>query len=176
MNDFERGLSLEFVRSVLAYDEQTGHFTWKETMSIRRKKGERAGSLTDDYRRIGLNEASYLEHRLAWFYVHGSWPAAHIDHVNCQRADNRIANLRDATRDQNLSNVSKYANNKSGFKGVHLHKASKLWAAMCRSKGKKYSAGYHKTPELAAAAYDALASQLHGDFHRPSLGANHENV
>lgn len=86
-------LTVERLRELLDYDPETGVFRWKEP---RRKcrVGEVAGSLRKDgYVKIQVDGRFYQAHRLAWLCVYGVWPSA-IDHIDGNRANNAIANLR----------------------------------------------------------------------------------
>jgi hypothetical protein len=98
----QAAVSHELVCSLLAYDPETGIFS--------RRNGRGAASqvgylMPKGYRIIRVNYHKFLAHRLAWFYVHGEWPPHEIDHVNRRRDDNRIANLRPATRLENAQNI-----------------------------------------------------------------------
>lgn len=88
------------------------------------------------------------------------------DHINMDRLDNRSANLRHATRAENLRNVPARSCNTSGFKGVSWNVATKKWQAHIRFDGKQHSLGHHLTPEDAFAAYCNAAKQMHGEFAR----------
>lgn len=116
-------LTAERLREVLHYDPETGVFTWKETLSRRAPAGSRAGAhrALKGYTPLGVLGVRYLAHRLAWFYVHGVWPPEDLDHINRDRSDNRIANLRLASRAENSQNASIKRNNSSGYKGISWH-------------------------------------------------------
>jgi HNH endonuclease/AP2 domain len=146
------------------YDPDTGIFSWREN-GLGRRKGRRAGTNSLGYVIICFNQRLYQAHRLAWFYVYGAWPPADIDHVNGDRADNRIANLRLATRSQNHMNRM-MCRNKIGLKGVSLHKKTGLWRARIFVGGHEISLGYWETPEQAKAAYDEAAQKYFGHFWR----------
>jgi hypothetical protein len=88
----------------------------------------------------------------------GMW----VDHANRDRLDNRRCNLRNCTPSQNLSNSVR--KNKSGFRGVYYHKSSGTWHGETCFNGVRKSAGYYKTPEEAARAYDKLAKEMQGEF------------
>ena len=84
------------VRDVLDYDPDTGLFARAGSVPI-------AKPSPDGYIRIGISGRRYLAHRLAWFFVHGTTPQI-IDHINHNKTDNRIANLRNVTQSCNLLN------------------------------------------------------------------------
>ena len=84
---------------------RNGNFYWRFSKQGR-KMGEPAGTLNSDgYRAININKKIYMEHRLVWFYVTGEWPTNVIDHINRNRADNRLENLRDVSRQENSLNT-----------------------------------------------------------------------
>lgn len=156
-------MNAEELRNILNYNPLTGVFTW----SIRRKGGRGIGKeagarMSHGYRSIGIDGRDYTAHRLAWLYVHGEWPAAYIDHINGDRADNRISNLRDVSQSVNMQNVyAPKSNNKSGFRGVSWHKQRSKFAARIKVDGKYRSLGLFESPEKAAAAYIAAKRELH---------------
>lgn len=155
---------------IMSYDPETGFFSplvdvWKV------KAGERAGGPhSRGYRRISVDGVRYFEHRLAWFYVNGSWPEHEIDHINCDKADNRICNLRAATPQQNSRNCPTRPHNKTGLKGVHFYGSkptTKPWRARIHiDKGVVKTLGYFATKEEAHAAYVAASEKYHGEFAR----------
>jgi hypothetical protein len=90
-------LTAALVRELLDYDPKTGVFRWRSTT----RKGEQAGSVagslqSDGIWRILVNGREYNAHRLAWLHVYGKWPPLVLNHINGDKADNRIANLREA--------------------------------------------------------------------------------
>jgi hypothetical protein len=93
------------LKQILDYDQNTGVFRWATRKCQRKRAGEIAGSVSNKgYVMIGIDYKKYSAHRLAWLYVHGDWPAGEIDHINRDRTDNRISNLRVATRRQQIEN------------------------------------------------------------------------
>ena len=155
-------LSHERLLQVLDYSPETGEFTWRQYMNRSAKKGDTAGC--DDgygYIVISIDGTLYRGHRLAWFHVHGKWPAVQIDHENRVRSDNRIKNLREATSVQNNQNVGIKSNNTSGYVGVSLHKPSGLWIAEICSNKKRTYLGYFKHAADAGAAYAEAKKVLH---------------
>lgn len=151
---------------VLDYDPSTGIFRWKVAVSNFVRVGSQAGRVRDDgYRAISFGNRLYLAHRLAWFYVYGFWPSDMLDHINRDRDDNRIANLREATRGQNMQNRAVSPENMSGFKCVQSNKYNR-WTARITIGGKRNRLGWFDTPEEAHAAYMAAARQHFGQYAR----------
>lgn len=149
--------TLEDIRPLISYDPETGEFTW----NLLRKKGA-AGSLNRmGYRAIKLFGVLIQAHRLAWFMTHGHWPSM-IDHINGDRGDNRIVNLRLTNKRLNGENQRKpRPNNKCGYLGVRRPNRCKQWVATIKSKGAVYYLGAYPTPELAHEAYIAAKRKLH---------------
>jgi hypothetical protein len=161
-------LTAERLRELLAYDPETGAFTWLVSLSRNVPAGRRAGSVRrDGYAQVCIGGVRYMAHTLAWFYVHGEWRVGGLDHVNGDRADNRLANLRRSSPAQNSANSRCHADNVSGFKGVSWHKPTSRWNARIRTGGVNRSLGYFDTPEEAHAAYAKAALEHHGEFARP---------
>ncbi len=148
------------LRELLDYDAETGRFVWRQA-NKRVKAGTVAGYVGNDgYVRIRASGTRFLAHRLVWFYVHGTWPAGEIDHINGDRSDNRIANLRDVSRLTNRQNMRRaQADNRSGLLGVSL--TNNRCKASIRSGGKNHHLGYFASPEAAHAAYVAAKRQTH---------------
>lgn len=145
---------------ILDYDPETGVFVWKTQPCRRLRAGERAGSLRcDGYRFIRINHKQYSEHRLAWFYVHGRWPAVCIDHVNRDPSDNRISNLREADHTQNRVNRGAPAGK---MKGARFNGSG--WVASIKAYGKSKYLGTFSTEEEASRAYAEAASRIFGEF------------
>jgi hypothetical protein len=162
----ERLLTAERLRRLLSYDPETGVFTWRSPGTGRRVSGI-AGCLGGTgYWHINLDNRIYPAQRLAWLYQTGEWPAADIDHINRDRADNRWCNLRAATKSQNSSNRCADFNNTAGFKGVTWYKARRKWQAMITVNGKHIYLGVFDTPHQAYANYCLAARKHHGDFAR----------
>lgn len=105
-------------------------------------------------------------HRLAWFYVTGSWPKAEIDHKDTVRSHNWWTNLREATTQENGANRKRNKNNTSGYKGVYWSNQRKMWAAKINPNRKQVNLGFHKTPEDAHGAYKRACIKYYGEFGR----------
>ena len=149
-------LTAEYLRSVLHYEPEIGIFTWKVSTSRRVKVGGVAGCQSGHgYLRIAVQSRLYKAHRLAWLYVYGAWPKDQLDHINRNRSDNRISNLRGVTNKQNLQNASKYSHNTSGHTGVCWHKQCSKWVAQIAHNRKHLSLGLFTNIEEAVAARKA---------------------
>lgn len=153
------------LRELLEYDHQTGHFRWRPTLRKNSYKFKTVAGCPNErgYIKIRVEKRVYYGHRLAWLYVHGEWPTDVLDHVNGNRGDNRIHNLRLATQAQNLCNRCAQNNNQTGFKGVTRHHTGKFRATI---NGRHL--GLFDTARLASDAYQIAAAELHGEFARSS--------
>lgn len=167
INDIESDLSAGHLRNILDYNPLNGEFRWKIAPISTVRVGQIAGRLTRlKYRQISIKRKRYYAHRLAWLYVNGEWPAAILDHINQNRDDNRIDNIRESTSSKNGYNQGRHRNNKSGFKGVYLRKASQKWSAQIKVNTKSIFLGVFSTPEEASNAYAAASKKYHGKFSR----------
>ena len=149
-------LTAEKLRELLHYSPETGIFTWKVRTSNRVKVGDVAGSQSGDgYLSIRVCSQHFKSHRLAWLYVYGVWPEDQIDHANRVRTDNRIANLRDVSRKQNMQNASKRSDNTSGHPGAYWDKHTSKWQAKIKHNQEQINLGYFATLEEAVSARKA---------------------
>ena len=152
-------MSAEFLRKHLAYDPTTGNFTRLKGQNV----GKHAGYVNyDGYVLISISNVDYRAHHLAWLHFYGEPAQGFLDHMNGDRGDNRIVNLRSATRDQNNQNRA----STSGFKGVSWSKQKQRWRARIQAGGRRIELGRFATPEAAHAAYAKAAAKLHGEFAR----------
>ena len=113
---------------------------------------------------VSIKNKTYLAHRLVWLFVHGSWPDGDIDHINRIKDDNRPINLRIASKSQSRQNIGVQKNNKSGFKGVWLHKQTGKWCSSISINKKNKHLGSFNTKEEAHLAYVTASKVLH-DFN-----------
>jgi hypothetical protein len=163
-------LSTERLREILAYDSETGVFTWRTKICHRTVVGRRAGyNISNGYREIGIFGVSYKEHRLAWLWMTGKWPQGDVDHRNGSRSDNRWSNLREATRSQNVAN-SKRGCGRSAPKGATFNKQRGRWVAQICCNNRKHYLGHFDTAEEAGEAYAVAARELFGEFAKVAAG------
>lgn len=114
---------------LLEYNQDTGDFTWRHNVAKNVKAGRKAGyRRSNGYIVITIQGRCYFAHRLAWLFIYGEWPTQ-IDHVNHDRADNRICNLREVSTSVNGKNRRLGNNNSTGIIGVYKIKNSGRWQA-----------------------------------------------
>lgn len=157
-------LTQKRLKELLDYNPDTGIFKRRISQSRRNKVGEIAGSINNGYRLIRADVKRYSAHRLAWLYMYGEFPKGHIDHINHDRDDNRIENLRDVTFIENNMNMSLRKTNKSGVIGVYFAKHARKWHARINIKGKQIHLGYYKE-KLGAELARRLAEEFYG-YHK----------
>lgn len=140
----------ESVREMFEYDAKTGALLWKNCWHKRLNNTPAGSDYQDGYKRVGINGGSHMQHRVIWIHVHGSIPRGmEIDHKNGIRSDNRISNLRLASRSTNMLNLQRaHRDNRNGFLGVTRHKSGKFQAVLSH----RYL-GLFDTAEQAHAAY-----------------------
>jgi hypothetical protein len=156
-------LSRDLLVTYLRYEEDTGKFYWIKQPGPARNTtvGSIAGSVDKyGYIVIGMMNREYKAHRLAWLYHYGEWPSGIIDHINTDRADNRISNLREANKSENGYNRRRNRNNTSGYTGVFIHKRTGYWHARIS----KIHLGCFDTPEKANEARLRALDEHYGQF------------
>lgn len=164
MSDKELLVDQATVRRLFNYDPDTGIFTRLKRTSPNAMPRMVAGTTNaGGYIQININGCLYYAHRLAWLYMNGSWPDKKIDHVNRVRSDNRFCNLRKSSDSQNSINQN-LTHGVSGYRGVSFCKRRNYWYARIRMNKKASYLGAFSRPEHAAAAYNAAAIVVHGEF------------
>lgn len=160
------------LEDVVFYNPETGEFTWKFRDSAPKAWNSRfAGKPAFCY----LNKKGYLvgainskhmyAHRAAWEISNGPIPDGfEIDHVNRNSADNRLVNLRLATKSQNTSNSKGRENATSRFKGVNWCVKANKWRVNVFKDRELKHLEYFDDEVDAAIAYDVAAENLHGKF------------
>ena len=155
---------LEFIRTHLSYGPLTGIVRWRNPPGRRIKDGDEAGSVNGKgYKQIGVQGKSIQLHRLVWFLWCGKWPVGVMDHINGNRLDNNICNLRVVSSSVNSRNQIRSKYNTSGFRGVSY----KGWQARVSVKNKTISLGCFPTAEEASAAVEAFYKKLDGSDYLP---------
>jgi HNH endonuclease len=153
-------LTQERLKQLVEYDPDTGALR-------NRANGRSIGwRHSGGYRQCMMGRKKCFVHRLAWLYVHGVIPVEQIDHINGNRSDNRICNLRIATQKQNSANMKIRSSNKVGLKGVSRINRSKPFFASIHVDGKTKYLGIFATAEEAHEVYLAAAKMYFGDYAR----------
>ena len=176
----EQLVTPELIRELLNYDPKTGLFTWKKRggswfkdrggrytaewcqKSFNNKHGGKpafTAETSKGYLTGGIMRRNFFAHRVAWAHFHGSWPKFTIDHINRDKGDNRIENLRDVSRVVNNHNVER---RKGEYVGVAWWEPSRKWLARISKDGEFYYLGYYDTAIEAARVRDAKARELYG--------------
>jgi hypothetical protein len=157
------------LKEELDYNPETGLFIRRKS-GTGKNKGDIAGTKDKDgYIIIRVYNKRYKAHRLAWLYMYGSFPSKEIDHINREKADNRINNLREVAQGDNRKNQDKTKRNCSGRKGVSYsmyHK--KPYRVYCSINGVNTYLGMFETLEEAGNVYDEAAKKYHGEYYYKS--------
>ena len=146
------------------YDPDTGLFTYKKSYfktNIGKVAGEKSGA---GYILLRVNNKVYYAHRLAWLYVHGTEPLELIDHINRIRNDNRIVNLREASKAENGYNRKIGNNSSSGIKGISWCVRHKRWVARVSVNKIRKCIGYFRSISDAESAIADARKKYHGEF------------
>lgn len=134
------------VKELLHYNPDTGVFTWIKKSKKSIPIGAIAGSRHNQgYSSLRIDYKRYLAHRIAWLYVFGEMPVGFVDHINRDRSDNRISNLRIVTRSENQQNHKLRKDNTSGFSGISRDRRSGKWHARIWINGKSSNVGLFQT-------------------------------
>jgi len=156
-------LTQEFVKSQLEYLPEQGIFLWKiDTNYGEKQKGKRAGGVdtSTGYERIALAGRQYYTHRLVWLYSYGVFPTGLLDHINQDKLDNRLENLREVGRSGNAMNAKRPRDNTSGEIGICWCSRLNCWRVYASRDKKQYSGGYFNDFDLAKEARDVLHTKL----------------
>lgn len=152
-------LTVERLKEEFLYDPETGIFTRHDGTT----KG--MGQTCWGYYRIKIGGKGFQAHSLAWLYVYGEIPEKQIDHINMDKLDNRIANLRVATSSQQTANVRLKRTNTTGAKGVRIQpRRSKPYDALITIDGKMKYLGSYLTLDEASHEYNKAAIHYFGEF------------
>lgn len=156
LSDLTRDQLLE----VLDYDPETGTFTWRPSVRYG-LAGKVAGAVDrNGYRRVKIRGQHYAEHRLAWLAHTGAWPAAWIDHVDGNKTNNAIKNLRDVPPHQNSQNQRR-SHRDAALESIGVSPYHSKFRASIRVNGKVKHLGTFMSEDEAGAAYLAAKRELH---------------
>lgn len=170
-------IDASILRLLLRYEADSGRLFWlprpasmfSAARDAVRWNGRRANTeaLTaldsKGYRQGLILGRTQKAHRVAWTLATGAWPESQIDHINGNRDDNRLSNLREATPAQNSMNRRTRLGS-SRFLGVHWCKSASAWRAQIKIDGKNSSLGFFASESDAAHEYDRAARLHHGEF------------
>lgn len=181
-------LTVERLKELVRFDYEKGRFFWlRETgKGIKLSKNGEVGSYdSHGYGQVRLDKKIYKEHRLVWLYHYGVWPEKQIDHINHERRDNRIENLREVSNQENSKNRPKQKNNTSGYQGVSFNKTRKKYHAYITIDGYRLTIGNYECLDDAIAARKEKEvefgySEMHGvgegrRKHKPLRFATYED-
>ncbi len=156
-------ITQERLKELLKYNPDTGIFIWIKSVGTVRS-GAEAGCINDNgYLLIQIDGRRYRGHRLCFLYMTGSFPVADVDHLNHVRDDNRWANIREATAQDNAKNRVIASHNKSGFIGVYFCADRDAWRSQICVNRKKKHLGYFKQKSDAVKARHI--AERHYNFH-----------
>ena len=165
------------VRELFTYDPSTGVLRWAKPQSNRVKVGDVAGCIKSSgaghqYWVVKFDDVQYRRARVVWAFVHGVDPGAEVDHRDRDTLNDRISNLREATRTQN-------ALNRVSPKSVYPHLPQRVRPKRRRGKhvgyiaratidGRRRDFGPYASPEEASQAVEAAIAHAHGAEWLPS--------
>ena len=170
-------LTQSLLNEIFGYDPETGVLYHKERPRWMFTKGYKGGETSwrtfntqnagkpitnvggGGYLRVNIDGTRYFAHRIIWMMVHGEWPNE-IDHINGDKSDNRLCNLRSVSRQENLRNLARRADNTSGHTGVSLSKRDGVFIAYITVDGRMKVIGRYPTAGQAAQARAKAQAEL----------------
>lgn len=154
------------IEDCISLDPKSGNLAWRVRVNNSVKVGDNIGTKHNKgYKFFRLNKTFDFNHRVVWYLAHGEWPLGEIDHINGDKSDNRLENLRDVTHRQNMWNKASQKAT-SVYKGVHWHKGSSKWRATLWTGASKVHLGLFQDEKEAAFAYDHAARVFFGEYAR----------
>lgn len=154
------GPSPEELREIFNYNPETGElFRKRPDHGVR--LGRPCGSVySNGYRMVSVNKVDISAHRLIWAWYYGEWPTEYLDHINGNRDDNRIENLRQVDHYGNMQNkTAPMKNNTSGYLGVFARRQGFL--AQIQANGVRYRSKQFDTAEEAYKEYLKMKREKH---------------
>jgi hypothetical protein len=152
-------LCQKLLQETFSYED--GNLFWKQPTGRRISVGQIAGRDSNGYRMIGLFGKAYMAHRLIFMFHHGYFPQE-VDHIDGNKINNRIENLRAATHSENLKNQKIRHDNTSGIKNVGWARREQRWRVRLTVNGKDKHIGYFKDRDLA----DLVAIEACDLYHK----------
>lgn len=159
--------SKESIRKILSFDQDSGKLFWKV-----RTGSSAAGSIAGTknqfgYRQVSISGKRYFAHRIVWTLFNGDIPEdKEIDHINGERDDNRISNLRLVSRSQNNMNTAVSKRNTSGCKGVCYHSGNRCWYARVFVNRKVVASGSFKDKDKAIDFVTSQREKIFGVYNK----------
>jgi hypothetical protein len=160
------GMNIQDIRKLFLYDPASGELRWQSAGRGRVKTKSAGTKLSNGYIGVVVGPRRYLAHRLCWAVHYGAWPIDQIDHINGDKTDNRIKNLREATNSQNGKNLKLSARNTSGVSGVSFDSQTGKWRACIKVGGKQKYLGRWVEFEDAVIARRAAEEKYFGEWRR----------
>lgn len=157
----ELKISAEEARKAFEYDPETG-LMYRYTANSKKLVVARSTKRN----LVSYKNRTYCRTYIIWLIVHGRPPNGLVDHIDTDSFNDKLKNLREATRSQNMANSVLSKCNKSGAKGVSWNTSKKKWVASIRFNCKRINLGYFNTIEAAKIVYDTKAQELFGEFAR----------
>jgi hypothetical protein len=143
---------IDVLKQAWNYNPNTGMFS--------NTSGKKVGTThCQGYIALTFKGIKFLAHRVAWAFMYGVWPSNTIDHINRNKIDNRILNLREASMNEQSGNTNLRSNNSSGVRGVYFNKKDQKWFARIKKNYKYYFLGSFDSKEDATAVYNKLHSR-----------------
>ncbi len=164
-------ITAEEVRALLDYDADSGILTWKYRPRLvdkakawnRRYSGTAITSLNGHgYVQLSIHKRKFEAHRIVWLWIHGKLPDGNIDHINGDKTDNRISNLREASVSQNAWNMRK--KKESGLRGASIHTQTGRWQSHLCLNGEHVFLGLFGSEAEAHEAYKRASIKYHGEY------------
>jgi len=155
-------LTYEVANDLLRYEPETGDLYWKKDVARNVKAGTIAGisRVRDLYKILTINKRQYQAHRIVWLLTHKQHPKEFVDHIDGDKTNNKLPNLREANRSLNAQNQRKPSKrNATGYLGVSFKK--KGYEASIRCNNKSIYLGRFKDPEIAHQKYLQAKRELH---------------
>ena len=148
------------------FDYRDGHLYWRKALNKRIQIVSRAGTISNvGYIAVMVNRKRYQAHRLI-FLLHNGWLPEFIDHIDRDRVNNRIENLRAATKAQNQRNTPVRRDSSSGAKNVCWSHKLKKWVVRLRINNKPTHIGVFEDKDLAIFVASEYRDKYHGEFAR----------